>query len=115
MCLVSGVVYLVVGLVGHQAVFGIGGLVIMWVFGAVVMAVRSRSETVAGLTDGRDERINAINQQASNLAGLVAIVGVLIAFVVSIAQGHSGSPYFWIAAAAGLAYFAGIVLGRLRG
>ena len=60
-----GLVYLVVGLVGGRTWFGIGGLAIMLAFAGVLWLVRRRSETVQGLLDRRDERINTIDLRAT--------------------------------------------------
>jgi len=43
------------------------------------------------------------------------IVAILIAFVVSLAQGQDGNPYTWLAAVAGVAYLGAIVTLRVRG
>lgn len=113
--LAAGVVYLVAGLVSGNAGFGIGGLVVMVVFAAVIWLLRRRSETVKGLLDRRDERINAIDLKATAFAGTAVIVAVLIAFVVDVARGGDGAPYFWLAAVAAVAYLVGVVALRLRG
>jgi hypothetical protein len=38
-----------------------------------------------------------------------------VAWLVDIARGHSGSPYGWLAAIAGLAYVLAIAFFRWRG
>ena len=65
--------------------------------------------------DGRDERFRQIDIHATAVAGLAVISAIIIAFVVELARGHSGNPYGWLGAIAGLAYLAAIVVFRLRG
>ena len=87
---VIGVAYLVAGLAGDRPWFGVFGLLLMLaVSGAFLLAAR-RSETVAGLVDRRDERINAIDRDASLVAGMAVLLAVLVMFVVEIAQGRTG-------------------------
>lgn len=110
----GGVLYLVVGLVGGQVWFGIGGLVVMVVFAAVLWLLRRRSETVKGLLDRRDERINAIDLTATAYAAGVLVIALIAAFAVSIARGGSGEPYDWLLAVAGISYVVAVVILRLR-
>ena len=77
-----GIVYLVAGLWGGDRAFAFGGLAVMLATGAAFVALGRRSETVAGLLDRRDERINRIDSDASLAAGMVLIAVVLGAFVV---------------------------------
>lgn len=111
----AGVAYLVAGLVSGNTGFGVAGLVVMLVFAAVIWLVRRRSETVQGLLDRRDERINVIDLKATAFAGSILLVAVIVAFVVDIARGGDGAPYFWLAAIAGIAYIVAVVVQRLRG
>jgi hypothetical protein len=109
-----GVVLLGANIVGHQLVLGIWSLGIMLVFGAAVL-FGGRSETVRGLRgDGRDERFAMVDLKATALAGLALIVAVIVAFVVEVARGHSGEPYDWLGAIAGLAYIAAVIVLRVR-
>jgi len=64
--------------------------------------------------DGRDERWAMIDTRATALAGLVVITAIIIGFFVEIAHGRSGAPYTWLGALAGIAYLAGLVIGRWR-
>jgi drug/metabolite transporter (DMT)-like permease len=110
-----GVVLLGANFVGHQLVLGIWSLGIMAVFGAAVL-LGGRSETVRGLRgDGRDERFAMLDLQATALAGLALIGAVIVAFIVEVASGHSGEPYDWLGAIAGLAYIAAVIVLRVRG
>lgn len=110
-----GLVYLVVGLLGDQPGFAIGGLVLMVVLAVALVLVRGRSETVAGLMDRRDERINTLDMRATALTGVVLIVAVLAGFAVEVARGNDGQPYMWLGALAGVTYLAALVVLRLRG
>jgi hypothetical protein len=95
-----------------------GGLVslgIMTAFGALIL-LGGRSETIRGLRgDGRDERFKTIDIHATALAGLAVITAVIIAFVIELARGHSGEPYTWLGAIAGVTYLAAVVVFRIRG
>jgi UDP-N-acetylmuramyl pentapeptide phosphotransferase/UDP-N-acetylglucosamine-1-phosphate transferase len=109
-----GVGYLVAGLAGDRPGFGLFGLGLMLAV-AVVFVVSTRwSETVDGLATRRDERINHLDQQATLAAGGVLIVAVIVMFMVEIARGESGSPYYQLGALAGLAYVVSLVWLRIR-
>ncbi|MPZ97112.1 MAG: hypothetical protein GEU96_19920 [Propionibacteriales bacterium] len=75
--LVIGLAYLVAGWLGDNLSFGLGGLAIMVGFAAVLLLTSRRSETVAGLLDRRDERINAIDLRPTNVAGLTYIAAIV--------------------------------------
>jgi len=75
-----------------------------------------RSETIRGLRgDGRDERFAQIDLRATAITGLVLITVVIVAFFVEVARGHSGNPYMWLGALAGLTYVLAVVFLRWRG
>jgi hypothetical protein len=94
---------------------GLWALGIMTLFGALVL-FGGRSETIRGLRgDGRDERFRQIDIHATAVAGLAVITASIVAFVVEVARGHSGSPYGWLGAIAGLAYLLAVIVFRLRG
>lgn len=112
---VIGLAYLVAGIAGGQAWFGVFGLALMLAIGALFWLVGTRSETVAGLSDGHDERVNALNSQASMLAGNVVLLACLAMFVLRIAQGHNGAPYGALAALGGVTYAAALVWRLVRG
>jgi hypothetical protein len=109
-----GVAYLVAGLLGDNLGFGIFGLLLMVAVGGVVLLAGRYSETVAGLMDRRDERINALDETASLLAGMAVLAAVLLMFVVEVAQGRDGSPYFQLGALGGLTYLVALVYQRFR-
>ncbi|MGN6792113.1 MAG: hypothetical protein ACTHJW_06955 [Streptosporangiaceae bacterium] len=79
-------------------------------------AARHRPATVSrGLRgDGRDERFAQIDLRATAFSGLAVIVALIVTWLVQIASGHSGSPYGWLLAIAGLAYLRAIALVRWR-
>lgn len=112
---VGGIVYLVAGLIGGQTWFGVAGFGVMVAFAGVLWLVRGRSETVKGLLDRRDERINTIDLTATSLAGGVVLVALFVAFAISTARGGSGAPYDWLLGLGGLAYIVAVVVLRLRG
>jgi len=45
----------------------------------------------------------------------VTITAIIVAFAVEVARGHSGAPYTWLGALAGITYLVAIVALRLRG
>ena len=113
--LVAGFAYLVAFSVGGQPASGAVGLGIMVLFGGGVLAA-GRSETVRGLRgDGRDERLEMLDLRATALAGVALILAVIVAFMIEVARGHSGEPYSWLGAIAGLTYLAAVVYLRIRG
>ena len=110
-----GIVMLVAQWIGGNPLSGLGSLAIMTAFGALLL-FGGRSETIRGLRgDGRDERFRRIDIHATAIAGLTVISAIIVAFVVELARGHSGSPYGWLGAIAGLAYLIAIIVFRLRG
>ena len=112
--LAAGVGYLVAGVVGGDLGFGIFGLALMLGAGAASLVLARYSETVAGLLDRRDERINGMDLTATAFAGTALIGAVLVMFIVEIARGHSGSPYYQLGALGGLAYLAALIYLRVR-
>ena len=110
-----GVVMFAAQWIGGDPLNGLASLGVMTAFGALVL-FGGRSETIRGLRgDGRDERFRQIDIHASAIAGLAVITAILVAFVVEVARGHSGAPYAWLGAVAGLAYILAIALLRWRG
>jgi hypothetical protein len=112
---VLGIGYLVAGIMGDQTGFGIFGLCLMVGIAVVLILVRGRSETVQGLLDKRDERINQIDLEATAAAGGVTILAIILAVFVQIARGGDVMPYAWLGALAGVAYIVALVLKRVRG
>ena len=108
-----GLVMLAAQAVGGHPGQGVVALIIMSTFGAVVAA--GRGDTVRGFRgDGTDERFDAMNLKATAFCGQVLIVVVIVAFIVEIARGHTGAPYSWLGASAGLSYLAALAWLRAR-
>ena len=84
-------------------------------FCLALLLLTGRSETLRGLTIGRDERFAQIDLRATALAGLVVITAVIVAWLVEIARGHSGNPYGWLGALGGVAYILAVAFFRWRG
>jgi hypothetical protein len=114
-CLALGGVVFVASWLGGQLGAGVVSLAIMAAFGLFFLLVTGRSETVRGLTTGRDERFAQIDLKATAVAGLALIITVIVAWLVEVAQGHSGSPYTWLGAIGGLAYLLAVAFFRWRG
>jgi hypothetical protein len=110
-----GGVVLLASWLGGQLSAGVYGLVVLAVFGLVMLLLTGRSETIRGLTVGRDERFAQIDLRATAVAGFVLTITVIVAWLVDIARGHSGSPYGWLGAIAGLAYILAVAFFRWRG
>jgi hypothetical protein len=109
-----GLVYLVAGWTGGDRRFGLQGFGIMLALAVAFLVLSRTSETVAGLLDRRDERINGIDKDATAFSGLTLICAVLIGFVVEIARGQDGMPYAALGAIAGVAYVLALVVQRIR-
>ena len=110
-----GLVMLAAQWIGGHPGSGLASLGIMTAFGALVL-LGGRSETIRGLRgDGRDERFRRIDIHATALAGLAVITAIIVAFVVELARGHSGNPYGWLGAVAGISYLVGVLVLRIRG
>ncbi|GAA2985372.1 hypothetical protein [Streptosporangium longisporum] len=110
----GGLVYLVSGWSGGDRTFAFGGLAVMLALAVALVLLARRSETVAGLLDGKDERINHIDGEATGIAGRTLMAAVVIGFVVEIAQGQDGHPYDMLAMIAGVAYVLALVVLRIR-
>ena len=110
-----GVVVLAAGWLGGQLSVGLIGLAVMGGFGLLLLLVTGHSETVRGLSIGRDERFAQIDLRATAVTGWVLVVAVIVAWLVEIARGHSGQPYEWLGAIGGLAYLAAVAYFRWRG
>ena len=114
-CLGLGLVVLVASWLGGQLGAGVYGLVVLAAFGLVLLLLTGHSETLRGLTTGRDERFTQIDLRATAVTGLVLITTVIVAWLVEIARGHSGNPYGWLGAIGGLAYILAVAFFRWRG
>ncbi len=114
-CLVLGAVMLAVWWLGGSPGEGVISLAVMAGFGLLVL-LGGRSETIRGLRgDGKDERFARIDVHATAVTGLVLLVALIVAWLVEIARGRSGSPYGWLLALGGLAYLLAVAFFRWRG
>lgn len=111
---VLGLVYLAAGLRAGDRAFAFGGLALMLAIAAAFLILGRTSETVAGLLDRRDERINRIDNDATVFAGMTLMAAVLVGFVVEVARGQDGQPYAALGALAAVAYVAALVVLRFR-
>ena len=113
--LLAGLVFLLSAWAGGHPGVGAVMLAVMAVFAAALVLAGRRSETVRGLLDHRDERLAGIDVRATAAAGTALILAVVVGAVVELARGHSGAPFTWLAAVAGLAYVAAVVTFRVKG
>jgi hypothetical protein len=113
-CVVAAFAYLGVGLVGGERGLGLGGFVTMLVFGAAMLLAGRYSETVKGLLDHKDERINALDRGATVFTGVVLILVIIAMALIETARGEDGSPYFQLAGFAGVTYVASLLWLRWR-
>jgi hypothetical protein len=111
---VIGVAYLVAGWIGGDRAFAVGGFALMSAIGVVILIARRYSETVAGLLDRSDERINWIDNRATTITGMTLITAIIVGFVVEIARGQDGSPYSMLGAIGGVTYVVALAFLRLR-
>jgi hypothetical protein len=112
--LLIGVAYLLAGWASGNPGLGFQMFAIMAVFTAAVVLAATRSETVRGLLDRRDERITGIDVKATAVTGTVLVTAIIAAFVIEIARGQDGMPYAWLGALGGVSYVAAVIVLRLR-
>ena len=114
-CVAAGIVMFAVSWLGGQFAGGLISLAILAAFGLVILLLTGRSETVRGLTVGRDERFAQLDLRATAVSGMVVLLAALVAWLVATARGQSGSPYGWLLAVGGLAYLIAFAFFRWRG
>jgi len=113
-CLALGGAILLALWLGDKTDLGLVSLAVMAGFGLLIL-LGGGSETIRGLRgDGRDERFAQMDLQATAFAGLVVIVALIVAWLVAVAQGRSGTPYDWLCAVGGLGYILAIAFLRWR-
>jgi hypothetical protein len=113
-CLFLGALMFGAFAIGGDAAQGVISLGIMAALGAVFLFGR-RSETLQGLGGpGRDERWAMIDIHASAIAGIVLIIAVIAGWLYEIANGHSGNPFGWLGAVAGVSYVLAVAFLRSR-
>jgi len=110
-----GMVICLASWLGGQLGAGLISLAILAAFGLVILLLTGRSETVRGMTVGRDERFAQIDLRATALAGMVVLVTLIVAWLVALARGQNGNPYDWLLAISGLSYLLAIAFFRWRG
>jgi hypothetical protein len=110
-----GVVVFLASWLGGQLGAGLISLAILAGFGLLILLLTGRSETVRGLTVGRDERFAQIDLRATAVAGLVVLMTLIVAWLAAIARGQGGHPYDWLLAISGLSYLLAIAFFRWRG
>jgi uncharacterized membrane protein len=110
----GGLAYFVAAWASGDPWLGAILLAIMVVFAGAALVASRYSETVRGLMERRDERIVSIDAQAVAVTGQVLIVAVVAGGFIELARGHSGAPYTWLGALAGVTYVGAIVFARLR-
>jgi hypothetical protein len=113
-CVVFGLAFLVAGIAGGHPTVGLASFGIMLLFAAGTIIAGRRSETVRGLIDHRDERLRGIDLRATAATGQVLILAVIIGALVELARGHSGLPYIWLGALAGVTYVVSVIIDRLK-
>jgi hypothetical protein len=114
-CLGLGIVIFAVSWLGGQFRGGLISLAVAAVVGLVLLLLTNRSETVRGLTVGRDERFAQLDLRATALAGLILLLAAVVAWLVAVARGQTGHPYDWLVATFGLAYLLAFLFFRWRG
>ena len=113
--LVLGGGFVVASLVGnHGDVVAVVPLAIVLAALTVVfsLAHRSRSDLGAITGDVPDERQRTISLRAASVAGSIVAMALIIATMVSMAQGHFGEPWIWFCALGGVAYLVAILAFR---
>jgi len=112
--ILAGLGYLVAGLAGDDTGFAVFGFALMVITAGLFWVSARYSETMAGLRDRTDERINEHDQTASLFAGTVVLLAVIAMFMVEIAQGRGGSPHSALGALGGVSYVAALLWLRFR-
>lgn len=113
-CLLLGLAMLVALWVGDEPGAGVRSLGLMALLAAAFAFGGRRSETLAALGGARrDERWRGIDVRATALAGTATGLVTLGAWLLDVARGGDGSPYFGLLAIGGVAYLAAVlILGR---
>jgi hypothetical protein len=104
-CIGFAIVYFVIGLVRHDGWLTVAGPLIMVGYLALLLAFRSRSESVALLAGAKgDERQRQVNLRAGAATGNVLVLAVVIGFCWSLAVGATAAT----AVLSGLGALAGV-------
>lgn len=110
----GGIGFLIALIVAGHPALGAVALVFMLVVAAGIAVAAKRSETVKGVLDHQDERITGMDLRATAFTCVVLIVAVLVGAMVETARGHSGAPYTWLGALAGVTYLVALGVQRVR-
>jgi hypothetical protein len=80
----------------------------------LVFSLAHRSQTDLGAITGDvpDERQRTISLRAASVAGSIVAMALIIATMVSMAQGHFGEPWIWFCALGGVSYLVAILVFR---
>jgi hypothetical protein len=100
--------------VSDRVVDGLKSGVVIVALGALIYLGTGRSETLRGLSLGRDERFEMIDLRATSFAGLAVLIVLIVCWIVDLASGHDGSPYGSLLAVSGISYVAALVYLRRR-
>ncbi len=110
----AGLAYLVAAPVAGNAELGLAMLAIMVAAGVGFLVAARWSETARGLMDRKDERINAIDKDATVFAAGVLLLAILAMAVWELAHGRNGEPYTALGGLAGLTYLVSLAWLRFR-
>ena len=77
-CVAAGIVMFAVSWLGGQFAGGLISFAILAAFGLVILLLTGRSETVRGLTVGRDERFAQLDLRATAVSGMVVLLAALV-------------------------------------
>jgi hypothetical protein len=110
----AGLAYLVAATVAGDLELGLAMLAIMVTVGVGFVVAARWSETARGLMDRKDERINAIDKDATIFAASVLLLAILGLVVWELAHGRDGEPYVALGGLAGLSYVVSLAWLRFR-
>ncbi len=110
----AGLAYLVAAAAAGNAELGLAMLAIMVAAGVGFLVAARWSETARGLMDRKDERINAIDKDATVFAASVLLLAILGMAVWELAHGRDGQPYAALGGLAGLSYVVSLAWLRFR-
>jgi hypothetical protein len=110
-----GAVVVAVELIGGRSTGQVLFAVVLFGGIALVLGFGGRNESIRAFRgDLRDERLDNIQLRAQALAGQVVILAVVVAYLIELSLGHSGAPYYWLAAIGGFTYLGAYLYGTRR-
>jgi hypothetical protein len=110
----AGLAYLMAATVAGNPELGLAMLAIMVAAGMGFLVAARWSETARGLLDRKDERINALDKDATVFAASVLLLAILGMAVWELAHGRDGQPYAALGGLAGLSYVVSLAWLRFR-